>query len=160
MENKDSSHFQLLLPQDNNIYHQGVYDVIIKGEKFNNNEIINIELKTHQDKELLESDSNKNLLDNINKMIKENDFSSKNIENNLGKVKENNKYNKKVTINENNNKNIIFNENIYDDTEDKFDYKGTEIEEIHPYKQNNDFYFPWYEQACECAENLNLIRYT
>ena len=66
MGNKDSPYLQLLYPEEN-IHHQGVYDVTIKGEKFNNNEIINIELKTHKNNELLEVGGNKNLLDNINK---------------------------------------------------------------------------------------------
>ena len=97
-------------------------------------------------------------------MIKDNDFVSNNIDNDIDnnkeKVMDNKKYKKKVTINENNNKNINFNDDSYDDSEDEYDYKDIDMEEIHPYKQNNDFYFPWYEQACECAENVDLVRYT
>ena len=43
LENKEGSHLQLLFQEENNIFHQGIYDVIIKGEKLNENEIINIE---------------------------------------------------------------------------------------------------------------------
>ena len=67
---------------------------------------------------------------------------------------------KKVTINENDNKKIIYNKEFNEvmvDENDEIENGDIGSNEV---EHNNDFYFPWYVQAGNCAENTNLVRYT
>ena len=74
-ENDDTQpYFQILFPEENNLFHKGTYDVIIKGEKNNDEETINIELKSHKShgeprrNNLMETDSNMKIIAKNNKI--------------------------------------------------------------------------------------------
>ena len=115
IENQSEPYFQLLFPEETNLYHKGTYDVIIKGEKHGNNEIINIEMKTHN---VEMSKNNINMMNNMNKSVN-NEKLNKN--KNMVISNENNLLKKNVIINEENNEEIIIDEvdyDAYDSTEE------------------------------------------
>ena len=80
------------------------------------------------------------------------------------KPKNNNNINemnkKKVTINENDNKKIIYNKEINEVIIDENEENENGYIDSDKVEHNNDFYYPWYVQAGNCAENTNVVRYT